>query len=65
MVGDVSVGDDSVGAADGGAEDGPEVVVGARVVLGADAGGVGGQRDGARSRCGGGMVRGANWYYSM
>ena len=43
MVGDVGVGDGSAGAADGGAEDGPEVVVGARVVLGAGAGGVGGE----------------------
>jgi hypothetical protein len=36
MVGTVGVGDDS-------AEDGPEVVVGARVVLGAGAGGVAGE----------------------
>jgi hypothetical protein len=43
MVGDVGMGDGSAGAADGGAEDGPEVVVGARVVLGAGAGGVGGK----------------------
>jgi hypothetical protein len=43
MVGDVSVGNVSAEAADGGAEDGPEVVVGARVVLGAGAGGVGGE----------------------
>jgi hypothetical protein len=43
MVGDVGVGDGSAGAANGGAEDGPEVVVGARVVLGAGAGGVGGE----------------------
>jgi hypothetical protein len=43
MVGDVDVGNVSAGAADGGAEDGPEVVVGARVVLGAGSGGVGGE----------------------
>jgi hypothetical protein len=43
MVGDVDVGDVSAGAADGGAEDGPEVVVGARVVLEAVSGGVGGE----------------------
>ncbi len=43
MVGEVGVGDDSAWAADGGAEDGPEVVVGAKVVLGAGAGGVGGE----------------------
>jgi hypothetical protein len=34
---------DSAGAADGGAEDGPEVIIGARVVLGAGSGGVGGE----------------------
>jgi hypothetical protein len=43
MVGDVGVGDDSAGAADGGTGDSPEVVVGARVVLGASAGGVSGE----------------------
>jgi hypothetical protein len=43
MIGDVDIGDDSAGAADGGAEDGPEVVIGARVVLGAGSGGVGGE----------------------
>ncbi len=45
MIGDVDVGDDSAGAADGGAEGGPEVVIGARVVLGAGSGGVGGEDD--------------------
>ncbi len=37
------MGDDYAGAADGGAEDGPEVVIRARVVLGAGSGGVGGK----------------------
>jgi hypothetical protein len=43
MVGNVGVGEESAGAASGGAEGGPEVVVGARVVLGAGSGGVGGE----------------------
>jgi hypothetical protein len=37
------VGDDSAGATDGGVEDGPEVVILARVVLGAGSGGVDGE----------------------
>jgi hypothetical protein len=41
--GDVDMGDDSAGAADGSAEDGPEVVIGARVVLGASSGWVSGE----------------------
>ncbi len=64
MIGDVDVGDDSAGAIDGGAEDGTEVVIGVRVVLGAGSGGGRQQRDGARSRSRGGVVRGANWLYS-
>ncbi len=49
MVGDFGVGEESAGAASGGAEGGPEVVVGARVrcgarvVLAAGSGGVGGE----------------------
>ncbi len=37
------MGEESAGAASGGVEGGPEVVVGARVVLGAGSGGVGGE----------------------
>jgi hypothetical protein len=43
-VGDVGVGDDSAGATNGGAENGPELVISARVVLGASSGGVGGEK---------------------
>jgi hypothetical protein len=43
-VGDVGVGEYSAGVANGGAEDGPEVVIGARVELGAGSGGVGGEK---------------------
>jgi hypothetical protein len=63
-VGDVGVGEESAGAANGGAEGGPEVVIGARVVLGDGSGGGRWRRYGARSRSGGGVVRGANWLYS-
>jgi hypothetical protein len=56
--GDVDMGDDYAGAADGGAEDGPEVVIGARVVLGASSGWVSGEEMALGNRSG--VVRGAN-----
>jgi hypothetical protein len=64
MVGDVGVCEESAGAASGGAEGGPEVVDGARAVLGAGSGGGRRRRDGARSRSGGEVVWDANWMYS-
>ncbi len=47
-VGNVGVGDDSAGATNGGAENGPELVISARVVLGA---GLGAEWSGVLTGC--------------